>query len=150
LTFVDIQDIVRKMSETTESLIKGLREQILKTGCNGIKGLGVIFRAMDIDYSKRIVYEELKVALKRLGVIISDNYLHTLFDALDLNKSGGIDFCEFMYKLRPPMNQCRIDVIKQAFEKLDVNKDDAIMLGDLKGIILMSHNLSFVLYVILQ
>lgn len=130
------------MSESktaAESLVSGLREQILKTGCNGIKGLSVIFRAMDIDYSKRIVYEELKVALKRLGVLISENYLQTLFDALDTNKSGGIDFCEFMHNLRPPMKQCRIDVIDQAFERLDVNKDGAIMMGDLKGKLYMKH-----------
>ncbi|XP_053386875.1 calcyphosin-like protein isoform X3 [Mercenaria mercenaria] len=120
------------MDETADSLIEVLREQCLLIGCNGIKGLSVIFRAMDIDYSKRIVFEELKIALQRLGVLISENYLHTLFNALDLNKSGGIDFCEFMHKLRPPMKQCRIDVIDQAFEKLDANKDEAIMLDDLQ------------------
>ncbi|XP_053386894.1 calcyphosin-like protein isoform X2 [Mercenaria mercenaria] len=119
-------------SETADSLIEVLREQCLTRGCNGIKGLSVIFRAMDIDYSKRIVYEELKVALERFGILISESYLHTLFDALDLNKSGGIDFCEFMHKLRPPMKQCRIDVIDEAFERLDVNKDEAIMLDDLQ------------------
>lgn len=121
------------MSETAESLIEVLREQCLQRGCNGIKGLSVIFRAMDIDYSKRIVYEEMKVALERFGVIMSENYLHTLFNALDLNRSGGIDFCEFMHKLRPPMRQCRINVINEAFNKLDANKDEAIMLDDLNG-----------------
>lgn len=121
------------MSINADSLIEVLREQCLKRGCNGIKGLSVIFRAMDIDYSKRIVFEELKEALERFGVIMSDNYLHTLFNALDLNSSGGIDFCEFMHKLRPPMKQCRINVIEEAFSKLDVNKDEAIMLDDLQG-----------------
>jgi hypothetical protein len=38
-----------------------------------------------------------------------------------------------MHKLRPSMKQCRVDVINQAFEKLDVNKDQAIMLADLEG-----------------
>jgi Ca2+-binding EF-hand superfamily protein len=88
---------------------------------------------MDIDYSKRIVFDELKLALGKLGVKLSENYLHTLFNTLDINRIGGIDFCEFMHKLRPPMKQCRIDVINQAFEKLDVNKDQAIMLNDLEG-----------------
>lgn len=88
---------------------------------------------MDIDCSKRIVFEELRLALEKLGVKMSENYLHTLFNALDLNNSGGIDFCEFMQKLRPPMKQCRIEVINQAFEILDVNKDDAIMMDDLQG-----------------
>jgi hypothetical protein len=51
------------MSETAESLIEVLREECLKRGCNSIKGLSLIFRTMDIDYSKRIVFEELKIAL---------------------------------------------------------------------------------------
>jgi Ca2+-binding EF-hand superfamily protein len=91
------------MSETAESLIEVLREECLKRGCNSIKGLSLIFRAMDIDYSKRIVFEELKIALGKLGVKLSENYLHILFNALDINRSGGIDFCEFMHMLRPPM-----------------------------------------------
>jgi Ca2+-binding EF-hand superfamily protein len=121
------------MSETADSLIEVLREQCLIQGENGIKGLSVVFRAMDIDYSKRIVYEELKIALEKFGLLMSENYLRTLFNALDLNDSGGIDFCEFMHKLRPPLKQCRIDVINEAFEKLDVNKDEAIMIDDLQG-----------------
>jgi Ca2+-binding EF-hand superfamily protein len=125
--------LILKMSETAESLIEVLREECLKRGCNSIKGLSLIFRTMDIDYSKRIVFEELKIALGKLGVKLSENYLNTLFNALDINRSGGIDFCEFMQKLRPPMKQCRVAVINQAFEKLDVNKDQAIMLDDLEG-----------------
>ncbi|XP_052761926.1 calcyphosin-like protein isoform X2 [Mya arenaria] len=119
------------MSETAELLIECLRARCLQGGCQGIKGLSVVFRAMDIDYSKRIVLEELKDALERLGIKMSDGYLKTLFDALDVNNSGGIDFCEFMHKLRPPMRQCRIDIINEAFDVLDVNKDGAICLDDL-------------------
>lgn len=119
--------------QSADTLIEILREQCLMRGCNGIKGLSVIFRAMDIDYSKRIVYEEMKIGVERFGIKMSDSYLRTLFNALDLNNSGGIDFCEFMHKLRPPMKQCRIDVIWQAFDKLDVNKDGAIMMDDLKS-----------------
>ncbi|KAL4239455.1 hypothetical protein ACF0H5_000270 [Mactra antiquata] len=118
--------------QSAVTLIEILREQCLMRGCNGIKGLSVIFRAMDIDYSKRIVFEEMKLGVEQFGIKMSENYLRTLFDALDINHSGGIDFCEFMHKLRPPMKQCRIDVIWQAFDKLDANKDGAINIDDLK------------------
>ena len=121
------------MPETAETLIKVLREQCLARGCNGIKGLSVVFRAMDIDYSKRIVYEELRIGLETFGIRMSENYLRTLFTAPDMNESGGIDFCEFMDKLRPPMPDCRKNTINEAFDKLDVNKDGAINTDDLKG-----------------
>ncbi|XP_052268191.1 calcyphosin-like protein [Dreissena polymorpha] len=121
------------MPETVESLIRVLREQCLQGGCNGVKALSVVFRAMDIDYSKRIVYDELRDALQRFGIQMSENYLRTLFDALDVNKSGGIDFKEFIMMLRPPMNHYRTDVINEAFNRLDVNNNGAICIEDLKG-----------------
>lgn len=121
------------MPETADSLICVLREKCLQGGYNGIKGLSVVFRAMDIDYSKRIVLEELKDGLLKYGIHMSDSYLQRLFDALDVNGSGGIDFCEFMNKLRPPVKQSRIDVINEAFEKLDVNKNGSIELDDLSS-----------------
>lgn len=124
------------MPETADSLICILREKCLQGGYNGIKGLSVVFRAMDIDYSKRIVLEELKDGLMKFGIQMSDGYLRRLFDALDINKSGEIDFCEFMHKLRPPMKQCRVDVVMEAFDKLDVDKNGALELDDLRGMFL--------------
>jgi len=121
------------MPETSETLIEALRERCLAGGIQGIKGLSVVFRSMDIDYSKRIVLEELKDALDRYGIRMSDGYLQTLFNAFDTNNSGGIDFCEFMHKLRPPMRPCRMSVINQAFDVLDVNNDNAICMEDLGG-----------------
>lgn len=121
------------MSETAESLICVLREKCLRNGFNGIKGLSVVFRALDIDYSKKIVLDELRCGLKNFGVLMSENYLQRLFRALDVNDSGEIDFCEFMHHLRPPVKQCRIDVINEAFDKLDVNKNGYIELEDLSS-----------------
>ena len=119
--------------DKTEVLIEALRHQCLIRGCNGIKGLSLVFRAMDIDYSKRICFEELKHGVKNFGIIMSDNYLLKLFTALDINKSGEIDFAEFMKKLRPPMSDSRVEVINEAFDKLDANQNGAIEMDDLKG-----------------
>ena len=122
------------MSEDkSEVLIEVLRHQCLVRGCNGIKGLSLVFRKLDIDYSKRICFEELKIGVKNFGIILSDSYLLELFTALDINKSGEIDFSEFMRKLRPPMTKMRVDVVDEAFEKLDVNCNGAIEMDDLKG-----------------
>ena len=122
------------MPETVESLICVLREKCLSGGINSIKGLSTVFRAMDIDYSKRIVIEELKDGLQKYGIHMSDSYLQRLFEALDVNGSGGIDFCEFMKQLRPPMLECRIKVVNEAFDKLDVNQNGSIEIDDLSGL----------------
>ena len=128
------------MSEDkSEVLIEVLRHQCLVRGCNGIKGLSLVFRKLDIDYSKRICFEELKIGVKNFGIILSDSYLLELFTALDINKSGEIDFSEFMRKLRPPMTKIRVDVVDEAFEKLDVNCNGAIEMDDLKGELSFRH-----------
>lgn len=118
---------------TPEVLIEALRSQCLQKGCGGIKGLGIVFKNMDIDYSKRIVYEELKIGVQRYGIRMSENYLRNLFEILDKDNSGGIDFLEFMKALRPPMKQIRIELISEVFESLDLNRDGVLNADDIKG-----------------
>ena len=120
-------------SNTKEFLIRTLREQCLLKGHNGIRGLGQVFRRMDIDFSRGIVYEELRVATGIYGIRMSEGYLKTLFQALDNDGNGSIDFAEFMRALRTPMNVRRTGVIMEVFDHCDVNHDGVLKLEDLKG-----------------
>ena len=119
--------------ERVANLISQLRNQCLHHGVGGIKELSVMFRRMDTDYSKRLCFQELKEGLIGYGLDITQGDLILLFDALDRDKNKNIDFLELVSKLRPPMSRSRINVINQAFDKLDVNKDGEIKLDDLKS-----------------
>lgn len=121
------------MPKSAQELLEALRAQCLSRGCGGIKGLGAVFRFLDIDFSKKIVFAEMKTGLTRYGLQFSEDDLRTLFRALDKDGSGGIDFQEFMNQLRPPMPASRKEVILEAFNKLDVNGDGALGVDDLKG-----------------
>ncbi|KAJ8318351.1 hypothetical protein KUTeg_003442 [Tegillarca granosa] len=123
------------VEQTADFLICALREEVLHRGCGGIKGLGLVFKNMDIDYSRRIVYDELKEGLLLFGIRMSERYLVTLFKALDTDRSGEIDFLEFMKALRPPMNKNRIRVINEVYDKMDVNSDGVLNTEDLKGLL---------------
>ena len=116
-----------------DALIDKLRGQCLHRGVGGIKELGVVFRRMDTDFSKRLCFQELRCGLTSYGLEISEDDLIMLFKAFDHDKNGHIDFLEMVAKLRPPMTKSRINVVNQAFDKLDVNKDGALKLDDLKG-----------------
>lgn len=138
------------MSDTAALLIQILREQCLRRGLGGIRGLGVVFRTMDLDCSRSIVMEELKIGLQRFGLRMADSYLKTLFDSMDSDKNGKIDFLEFMKALRLPLNNKRIDVINEAFDKLDINHDGVLDVDDLKGLycifVTFDKNLNWVVF----
>ena len=114
-------------------LVKQIRDECLKKGQGGIKHLGVIFRAMDSDFSKRLCFEEFKKGLLIIGLDIPIEDLKLLFDAFDKDKNNHVDFAELVAKLRPTMPKSRMDVIQEAFDSLDVIKDNEIKMDDLKS-----------------
>lgn len=125
------------MSEVSEfrrqEVLDKLRNKCLKKSCGALKQLGCIFRRMDIDFSKKICFEELRQGLRTYGVDLTDEELRVMFDAFDKDKNETIDFNEFMLALRPTMSPARVSVVNEAFDKLDVNGDGVLKLDDLKG-----------------
>ena len=120
-------------SRRTDELLAQIRNQCLRKGKGGIKHLGAIFRAMDIDYSKRLCYEEFRRGVQMFGLNVSEADLKLLFGVFDRDKNNHIDFAEFVAKLRPTMRKSRCDVINEAFDSLDVIKDNVIKMDDLKS-----------------
>lgn len=118
-------------------LLDKIRSHCLHNGVGGIKALGVVFRRMDTDFSKRLCFQELDEGMKTYGLEVETEDITMLFDSFDRNKSKQIDFLELLAKLRPPMSKGRIDVINQAFDVLDVNKNDVLEIEDLKSKFLM-------------
>ena len=114
-------------------LVESIRQQCLKKGLSGIKGLSVLFRGMDRDYSKKICIREFTEGMRRYGIQISDKDCAVVFQLFDKDHSGLVDFHEFLMQLRPPMDKSRIDVINEAFDKLDVIKDDILKVDDLRS-----------------
>lgn len=125
--------IYRDMSHTAGELIGALRQACLERGCGSLKGLSLIFRKMDIDYSKRLCFQELKCGVKAYGLRMSEGYLRDLFCALDKDNNGTIDFAEFMQELHQPMTECRVRVVNEVFDYLDANSDGVLRTEDLEG-----------------
>lgn len=118
--------------ERVDKLLETLRRQCLHHGVGGIKALGVVFRKMDTDFSKRLSLKELEEGIKIYGLNVNNEDLNTLFNAFDKDKNNQIDFLELLHKLQPPLSQKRIEVINQAFDKLDAIKDEVLRMEDLK------------------
>ncbi|XP_063447676.1 calcyphosin-like protein [Mytilus trossulus] len=121
-----------ELSQRAIELFKLMRTQCLNRGHGGIKELAVLFRKMDLDFSKRICFEELRLGLEKYGMEITQSDLKLLFLSFDADENRQIDFAEFLHRLRPPLPPSRIKIIDEVFCKLDVNGDGAIKTDDLK------------------
>lgn len=128
----------KEMAERAGELFDRLRNKCLSRGYGGIKDLAVVFRKMDIDYSKRLTKEELKDGTSLYGLHLDEGDLNVLFVSFDMDENKTIDFCEFLHRLRPKMSQMRENVIMEAFTKWDVNEDGHLNIDDLKGTLYVS------------
>ena len=60
------------------------------------EALQLLFEMMDVDGGGTLSVEEVKIAMKKQGMKMTDNEIKGLFDAVDEDKSGEIDFDEFV------------------------------------------------------
>uniref|UniRef100_A0A1B0G0F6 EF-hand domain-containing protein n=1 Tax=Glossina morsitans morsitans TaxID=37546 RepID=A0A1B0G0F6_GLOMM len=129
----------RELEDGTEKdPLTKLRLLCLTRGARGIVGLGSncrVFRIMDDDGSKTLNEEEFSDGIKEYGLNeLTEEEIKDLFSSFDEDGSGTIDMTEFLLKLRPPLPQCRLDIIDQAFMKMDKNQDNFITVDDLKNV----------------
>ncbi|XP_045211154.2 calcyphosin-like protein [Mercenaria mercenaria] len=115
-----------------KDLLKQVQSQCLHKGVGGIKDLAVVFRRMDKDFSKRLCYAEFCEGMMNYGLQVEEKDLNLLFETFDKNNSKQIEFMELVSKLQPPMSEKRVEVVNQAFDALDANKDGVLKMEDLK------------------
>lgn len=116
------------------------------------------FRIMDDDKSRSLDLKEFLKGLNDYGILIEKEEARELFEKFDRDKSGTIDFDEFLITLRvtinplyqqppffflltsgvclpkPQMSKPRKEVVMQAFRKLDKTGDGVITIEDLRGV----------------
>jgi Ca2+-binding EF-hand superfamily protein len=88
---------------------------------------------MDDNNNKTLELEEFRKACRDFRVDVADNEIGRLFNAFDRDGSGAVDYDELLRYVRGPMNQFRINLVKQAFKKIDKTGDGVLDLSDLKG-----------------
>lgn len=111
---------------------------------------------MDDDRSRSLDMKEFLKGLNDYGILIEKEEAKDLFGKFDHDKSGTIDFDEFLVTLRvnintfyqqspfsltldlclpkPQMSKPRKEVVMQAFRKLDKTGDGVITIEDLRGV----------------
>ncbi|KAH0625724.1 hypothetical protein JD844_033930 [Phrynosoma platyrhinos] len=89
---------------------------------------------MDDNGSKSLDLEEFRKGLQEAGVPLEGGDVEEIFHFCDKNKSGTLNFNEFLEALRPPMSKARKEIIGEAFQKLDQTGDGLVTVEDLRGV----------------
>lgn len=103
-------------------------------GARGIIGLGKQFRIMDDNNSRTLDMYEFTKAMKDYMLGFSDAEIKILFGYFDVDRSGTVDYDEFIRTLRGPMNPGRRKLVAQAYAKLDKDGNGYIDVNDIKGV----------------
>lgn len=65
------------------------------------------------------------------GIQVSQDEAAQVLEHFDIDKNGLVNFNEFLRTLKGNLSPARVDVVKKAYEKLDVNKDGSVKLDDI-------------------
>jgi Ca2+-binding EF-hand superfamily protein len=93
-----------------------------------------MFKIMDDDNSRSLSLYEFTKAMRDFKVGIAEEYISTIFNAFDLNRDGVLDIDEFLMAIRGDLNSFRLDLVQQAFKKLDKNNNGQVELADIRGL----------------
>lgn len=116
-----------------EQLAEALKNKLASRGGRGIIGLARQFKIMDDDSSKTLNKSEFNKAMNDFALGFTQQQSSVLFDYFDVDKSGSVDYNEFLRAIRGPMNNARKAVVAQAFKKLDKDGNGWIDINDVRG-----------------
>ncbi|XP_022769240.1 calcium-dependent protein kinase 29 isoform X1 [Durio zibethinus] len=119
----------RVMNKLKKLALKVIAESL---SSEEIKGLTQMFKNIDTDGSGTITLEELRDGLARLGSKLTETEIKQLMDAADVDKSGSIDYIEFV---TATMHRHRLESeenIKQAFKFFDKDSSGFITRDELR------------------
>lgn len=114
---------------------EALKERILtlcrKRSGNGIRGLKIMFKAIDRDRNKSVDPIEFKYAMRDYGIPISEEEVTAVVKYFDTNRDGKISFDEFLRAVRGDLNDRRREMVHMAYKVLDKSGDGLVTLEDI-------------------
>lgn len=98
---------------------------------NGIRGLKLMFKAIDRDRNNSIDPTEFKYAMRDYGIPITDDEVSAIVKYFDTNKDGKISFDEFLRAIRGDLNDRRTEMVHLAYGVLDKSGDGLVTIEDI-------------------
>ena len=119
---------------SAEDLLQRLREKLKSRGARGIIGLAKQFRIMDDNHSMSLDKFEFSKAMSDYMLGFSEGEIQTLFAHMDYDRSGLLEYDEFLRMIRGPMNNTRKAIVMRAFDVMDKDGSGMIDINDIRGV----------------
>ena len=113
-------------------VIEKLRNVISRRGSRGIMSIRREFMIADDDNSKTIDIKEFKKFCHDYRIPLNENEIQVLFNEIDRNGSGKIDYEEFLRGVVGEMNDRRRKIILQVFKIFDKNQNGLVEMDDIR------------------
>jgi len=121
-------------AQTGEGLLEKLRNKLKTRGARGIIGLAKQFRIMDDNHSMSLDRFEFSKAMQDYMLGFSEGEISKLFNHFDYDRSGLIEYDEFLRTIRGPMSAARKRIVMQAYSVLDKDGSGMIDINDIRGV----------------
>jgi Ca2+-binding EF-hand superfamily protein len=92
-------------------LAEALRTKLVSRGARGFIGLQRQFKIMDDNNSNSLDKYEFTKAMTDYMLGFSESEIQKLFAYFDFDRSGSIEFDEFIRAIRGPMNPARKKIV---------------------------------------
>lgn len=87
---------------------------------------------MDDNGNKNLDVDDFRWGLIDFGISVSKEEAAEILVHFDRDKNGSVNFDEFLRTVKgDTLNEKRAALVKQAYEKLDVNGDQSVRLDDI-------------------
>jgi Ca2+-binding EF-hand superfamily protein len=111
--------------------IERFKEQLILRGGRGLIGLLKQFKIFDTDSSGNLDKYEFKKAVQDYEIDVHPKDLESLFASFDRDHNDRIDYSEFISAIAGPMSKYRLQVVENAFSKLDMTGEGYINTDDM-------------------
>ena len=99
---------------------------------NGLRGLRIMFRAMDRNRNGSLDPVEFKYAMRDYGIKLSEIEVSQIVKHFDTNKDGKLSFDEFLRAIRGDLNPRRQNIVHQAYKVLDKDGSGQVTIKDIE------------------
>lgn len=123
----------RSGTGSAEELVERLRTKLASRGARGIIGLSKQFRIMDDNHSMSLDKYEFNKAMQDYMLGFSEGEISRLFSFFDYDRSGLVEYDEFLRTIRGPMNPARKAIVGKAFAIMDKDNNGYLDINDIRG-----------------